>query len=374
MAEPLGLYIHVPFCVSKCPYCDFYSLPGADDDRLDAYTAALERAMQQMYARFPAQADTLYFGGGTPSLLGPHRITRLIERAVALWGLTDAEITLEANPGDDLAEVLTAFAAVGGNRLSLGMQAVTDAELSALGRRHAHYQTEKAVEASYRAGIDNLSLDMMLGIPHQTTATAIQAVREAARLGAAHLSAYLLKIEAHTPFASHRSHLILPDEDETADRYLAVAEAAEAAGYRHYEISNFARSSRESRHNLKYWNQQPYLGLGPSAHSYLDGKRWYYPRDLTGFLAGATPLPENADPVDVADGSADEYLMLRLRLAEGLTEGTFRERFGVPLPAVWRQRARQLPADLVIQDDTGIRLTRAGFLVSNAIILHLLGT
>ena len=328
MTEPMGLYVHVPFCVSKCPYCDFYSLPGVDDDRLDAYTAAMERAMQQAHERYPAPADTLYFGGGTPSLLDGRRLARLIDRAAALWGLKNAEITLEANPGDPLGELLSAFASAGGNRLSLGMQAVTPEELQSLGRRHSHCQTEQAVEAAHRAGIDNLSLDIMLGIPRQTTETALAAVAEAARLGASHLSAYLLKIEEHTPFAARRDQLALPDEEAVADRYLAVAEAAEAAGFAQYEISNFAHPGRESRHNLKYWNQQPYLGLGPSAHSYLDGQRWYYPRDLTHFLAGGAPLPEDPDDEMLPDGSPAEYLMLRLRLREGVTEAGFRARFG----------------------------------------------
>lgn len=372
MTEPMGLYVHVPFCISKCPYCDFYSLPGADDDRLDTYTTAMERAMQQAHERYPAPADTLYFGGGTPSLLGGRRLAQLIDRAAALWGLKNAEITLEANPGDPLDTLLSAFAAAGGNRLSLGMQAVTPAELQSLGRRHTHRQTEQAVEAAHRAGIDNLSLDIMLGIPRQTTETALAAVEAAARLGATHLSAYLLKIEEHTPFAARRDRLALPDEEAVADRYLAVAEAAEAAGFAQYEISNFARPGRESRHNLKYWNQQPYLGLGPSAHSYLDGRRWFYPRDLAGFLAGNKPLPEDPDDQMVPDGSPAEYLMLRLRLREGITETGFRSRFGTPLPERWRKRAGTLPSALVVQDDAGIRLTRQGFLVSNAIIAHLL--
>lgn len=373
MAEPMGLYIHVPFCLSKCPYCDFYSLSGQDEDRLDAYTAALEREMRRMHDRFPTPADTLYFGGGTPSLLGGRRIARLIKAAASLWGLTEAEITLEANPGDDLDDLLAAFAAAGGNRLSLGMQAITEAELTGLGRRHTHAQTIRAVETAHRHGIHNLSLDVMLGIPHQTTDTAIAAVSETAKLGATHLSAYLLKVEEGTPFASRRSALSLPTDEELADRYLAVAQAAADSGLAQYEISNFAKDGKESRHNLKYWNQQPYLGLGPSAHSYLEGKRWYYPRDLAAFIAGTDPLPTDPDEPAVADGSPEEYLMLRLRLTEGLTEEGFSARFGGSIPANWRRRASALPADLVIQDATGIRLTREGFLVSNAVIAHLLG-
>lgn len=374
MTQPIGLYIHVPFCVSKCPYCDFYSLAGSSSgDQMELYTTAVEREMERWHRLFPQPADTLYFGGGTPSLLGGKRLARLIDRAAGLWGLSGAEITLEANPGDELAPLLAAFAAAGGNRVSLGMQAVTQAELAALGRRHTHPQTVAAAQAVHRAGIANLSLDVMLGIPHQTTATAVQAVDEAARLGATHLSAYLLKIEEGTPFADRGRHLCLPDEDELADRYLAVADAAQAAGYRQYEISNFAQPGRESRHNLKYWDQRPYLGIGPSAHSYLNGRRWYYPRDLRGFLQGAQPLPESTTPTPAADSSPEEYLMLRLRLTQGILEKDFLARFGQPLPAVWRKRARALPPSLIVEDPEGIRLTRSGFLVSNAIIARLLG-
>lgn len=371
MTEPMGLYIHVPFCVSKCPYCDFYSLPGMDDDRLDAYTAAVEREMQRMHERYTAPADTLYFGGGTPSLLGGKRIARLIEAADRLWGLTDGEITIEANPGDDLQELLTDFASVGGNRLSLGMQAVRENELASLGRRHTHAQTVNAVDTAHRVGLHNISLDVMVGIPHQTTDTAIAAVEEAAHLGATHLSAYLLKIEEGTPFAANRSTLTLPDE-EMADRYLAVVKAAAEQGFSQYEISNFAKDGKVSRHNLKYWNQTPYLGIGPSAHSFLDGKRWYYPRDLTAFIEGNHPLPEAPDEQAVADSSPEEYLMLRLRLTEGLTEAGFLARFGGPIPQNWRKRATGLPSSLLRVDDDGIRLTPEGMLVSNAIIAYIL--
>lgn len=373
MTEPIGLYIHVPFCVSKCPYCDFYSLAAPTAEVMDRYTAAVEREFIRWHDRFPGRADTLYFGGGTPSLLGPERITRLIGKAASLWGLQNAEITLEANPADDLYPLLRAFAAAGGNRLSMGMQAISAAELAALGRRHRTEQTRQAADAAHRAGIDNLSLDIMLGIPEQTTETAVAAVAAAAELRAAHLSAYLLKIEEGTPFAARRDRLVLPDEDALADRYLAVAGAAEQAGYRQYEISNFARPGCESRHNLKYWDLQPYIGIGPSAHSFIGGKRCAYPRDLAVFLCGNTPVPEAAPQQIVAESSPEEYLMLRMRLSAGVNEADFHRRFGSPLPAVWRQRAAALPPALIRLSEDGFRLTREGFLVSNAIIARLLG-
>lgn len=373
MTEPIGLYIHVPFCVCKCPYCDFYSLAAPTNEVMDQYTAAVERELVHWHDRFPGQADTLYFGGGTPSLLGPERIARLIAKSASLWGLSKAEITLEANPADNLYPLLCAFSTAGGNRLSMGMQAVTAAELAALGRRHRPEHIRQAVDAAHRAGIHNLSLDIMLGIPQQTTATAVAAVAAATQLGATHLSAYLLKIEEGTPFAAQRDRLALPDEDALADRYLAVADAAEQAGYRQYEISNFARPGHESRHNLKYWDLQPYIGIGPSAHSFIGGKRCAYPRDLTAFIKGNVPVPEAAAQQMVTESSPEEYLMLRMRLSAGISQADYFRRFGVPMPAAWRHRAALLPPVLIRLTEDGFCLTREGFLVSNAIIAHLLG-
>ncbi|HIW74844.1 MAG TPA: coproporphyrinogen III oxidase family protein [Firmicutes bacterium] len=398
---PIGLYIHVPFCVSKCPYCDFYSLPvsppctgsctgscagsradplSAAAERFDAYEAAVLRALEDWAARLPGEtADTLYFGGGTPSLLGGARLARMIQTARRLFRLDGAEITLEANPADGLEETFCAFAAAGGNRISLGMQSASPAELRSLGRRHTPSDVEAAARAARSAGIRNLSLDLMLGLEHQTAGTVRASVEEAARLGAAHVSAYLLKIEEGTPYAARREELALPDEDGEAALYLAACEALEAQGYRQYEISNFARPGFASRHNVKYWNLQPYLGLGPSAHSWLGGRRFAYPRDLAGFLAGEGPRPEREtapspdSPGLIAEGSEEEYILLRLRLTEGVDEAAFRRKFGRPLPAAYRQRAAALPSSLVETDERGIRLTREGFLLSNPITVRLLG-
>ena len=375
----LGLYIHVPFCVSKCPYCDFYSLPsggssGWDEDTLEAYTSALERSLDQWARRLPGKrADTLYFGGGTPSLLGGERLARLIRRARERFGLEKAEITLEANPAENLSETLRAFAAAGGNRLSLGMQSAHEQELRGLSRRHSPADVERTMGDARRAGIENRSLDMMLGLAGQTPALVERSAAVCRELGADHVSAYLLKIEEGTPFASRRETMDLPDEDQCASLYLAACEALDRLGYRQYEISNFSVPGRESRHNLKYWTGQAYLGLGPAAHSYIGGRRFYYPRDLAGFLAGNPPVLENPGPDSVGEGTPEEFLMLRLRLTQGATEAAFQEAFHEPLPALWRQRAAGLPAHLVVSDDKGIRLTREGFLLSNAVIGRLLG-
>lgn len=365
----IGLYIHVPFCVSKCPYCDFYSL-AADETAMDAYTAAAVRAVEDWGRRLHERADTLYFGGGTPSLLGPSRLTRLIEAAAAAFGLQGAEITLEANPADELAELFSAFAAAGGNRLSVGMQAADDGTLRRLGRRHTAAQTIRTAEDARRAGINNLSLDLMLAVPGQTVDDIERATGVLDAVGATHASAYLLKREPDTPFGRHPP-AGLPDDDAAAALYLAACEALERRGYKQYEISNFAREGCQSRHNLKYWNSDPYLGIGPSAHSFVAGRRFAYPRSLAAFLAGEEPLPEDPDD-PIADAGPEEYALLRLRLTEGLTEAGYRERFGAPLPAEWRRRAAALPPGLVLCDSDGIRLTRRGFLVSNAVLASLL--
>lgn len=370
--DPLGLYLHVPFCVSKCPYCDFYSTAAFDEQLLDRYTKALEQALIRWREQTAGPADTLYFGGGTPSLLGGRRLARLIDRAVSLYGLAGAEITLEANPADNLSEVFRAFAAAGGNRLSLGMQTANPDELRVLGRRHTPAELGRAVDAAHAAGISNLSLDLMLGIPRQDEESVANAVEACRRLEARHVSAYLLKIEPGTPFAAQAASLELPDEDAAADRYLAACAELASAGYRQYEISNFALPGFESRHNRKYWEGAPYLGVGPSAHSFLGGRRFFYPRSLPAFLRGEPPVLENSRDGALADGSPAEYLMLRLRLTEGLTEEAYRTRFGAPIPLLWRERAAALPRSHILCDEAGIRLTREGFLVSNVLIGRLL--
>ena len=366
----IGLYLHIPFCASKCPYCDFYSLVGSSEETKDAYVQALIAAMERWAAEVAESADTVYLGGGTPSLLGGARIAALVETARRVFAVPDgAEITMEANPGDGLEEVFSAFAAVGGNRVSLGMQTQDDRQLKLLGRRHTARRTEEGVEAARRAGIRNLSLDLMLGISGQTSASVEAAVAHCEALGASHVSAYLLKVEPETSYAVAPPPL--PGEEETVMLYHTAAAALERAGYAQYEISNFARDGQVSRHNLKYWNLEPYLGLGPAAHSFLNGRRFYYPRSLTAFLKGEPPIAEE-EGTTIGENSQEEYAMLRLRLTEGLTEVGFARRFGQAIPARWRERAAAFPPSLVVADDRGLRLTREGFLVSDALLVRIL--
>lgn len=368
----IGLYVHVPFCVSKCPYCDFYSLPNLSDELLDRYTQALMAAMDHWAATTDVVADTLYFGGGTPSLLGGERLGRLIRHADARFQLFEGgtpEITLEANPADDLRETFCRFADAGGNRLSLGMQSAHAEELQSLGRRHTPAQVERAIRDAHDVGLANLSLDLMLGIPGQTVNSAVASVHRAVAWGARHLSAYMLKLEPQTPFGQQPP--LLPDDDDTADIYMAVMDTLDRCGFEQYEISNAALPGYASRHNRKYWVGDAYLGFGPAASSYFDGRRFSYPRDLAHFLNNGGVLPEQDEAIP--SGSPEEYAMLRLRLAEGLADSDYLSRFGTPIPAEWYERADALPDNLVSVTDESIRLTREGFLVSNSLICHILG-
>lgn len=353
--RPIGLYLHVPFCKAKCLYCDFYSMP-ADAAAKDAYTAALCRAID---AADPL-CDTVYFGGGTPSQLGHARLAAILSH---IRRTPDCEVTVECNPGDADSLSFEALAAAGVNRLSMGLQSAEDGERRALGRRSSRADVQSAVERAQAAGLTNLSLDLMLGIPGQTAESLARSIDFCVALGVPHVSAYLLKIEDGTPFAAMRDRLALPEEDAVCDFYLQTVRQLAEAGLPQYEISNFASPGFESRHNLKYWRCEEYLGLGPAAHSFLQGRRFYYPRDLQAFLDGKPPIP------DGTGGDPAEWLMLRLRLTEGVSDAAFAARFGRQLPAAfWETAARFARQGLMTLAAGRAAFTPAGCLLSNPII------
>ena len=366
----IGLYIHIPFCKDrKCPYCDFYSIPY-DDDKAELYTAAMLRAFKaQPFGSLPV--DTVYFGGGTPSLMDDRLIAMLDGiRADFLLG-ENAEITLEANPGSVRKPLLRKLRESGFNRISFGVQSGIDPELVCLGRTHTAKQAEEAVLAAAEAGFGHISADLMLGTPGQTAESLSRSIRLLTRLPLDHISAYLLKIEEGTPFQKHNIAASCPDEDSAADLYLACVEALKAAGFRQYEVSNFARAGAESKHNLKYWRCEQYLGLGPSAHSYLNGNRFFLPRDLERFLAA-----ENVFDLCVDDGEGggfEEYVMLRLRLTEGLHLEECAARYGKQPVANLLRRAEELERQGLLNARSNvIYLTPRGFLLLGAVTARLL--
>lgn len=365
LAERRGLYIHVPFCDGKCPYCDFYSI-RASEERMEEYTNSIIELLNSNSEQI-ATADTLYFGGGTPSLLGAERLGRITEAAQRKYGLENAEITAEANPEGVDDDFFRGIRAAGINRLSFGLQSADDGELRKLGRKHSAAQAAKAVENAQKAGLQNITLDLMLAVQGQTEQSLRRSVEFCAGLGVRHVSAYLLKLEPGTAYYKNRAELTLPDEDAAANLYLLACEELERHGLKQYEISNFAEPGFESRHNLKYWRCEEYWGLGPAAHSFLKGKRFHYGRSIGAFLRGEGPEQ------DGEGGSFEEFAMLKMRLTEGLTDGACLARFGQPVPERIKRAARKYEsAGLTVCTPEGFHFTSKGFLVSDALTAEIL--
>jgi oxygen-independent coproporphyrinogen-3 oxidase len=351
----LGLYLHIPFCKKKCAYCDFYSAVFSDQ-LTDKYLTALKREIKQWGGKINRPIDTIYLGGGTPSLLND-RLCDLLGCVRENFSLAEnAEITLEINPQDNIEVILKNAKNAGVNRLSIGAQSGIDNELKILGRTHSANDTQKAVKIARDLGFNNISLDLMIGLPNSTLETLKQSLDFLIGMNPEHISAYILKIEPKTLFYKTQDTLNLPSEDEICDQYLFMCDYLEQNGYNHYEISNFAKNGCESRHNLKYWNCQEYLGLGPSAHSFLDGKRFFYPRDMKAFIDGNTPTPDG-DGGDLA-----EQIMLGLRLKKGVDVAL--------LPT--KNLDVYLKNGLAKTENGKFYLTNQGMLLSNQIISRIL--
>ena len=283
----LGLYLHIPFCVKKCAYCDFYSVTDAS---LKAdYTAALIRDIKAYGERCSGcTVDTVYIGGGTPTCLGADYLSRILQAVGACFAIAEnAEITVECNPESTDQAVLEAMHKHGVNRLSFGVQAAHDTELKRIGRIHDFAQAQTAVQLARRCGFANISLDLMYGLPDQTQAQFLDSVTQCLTLNPQHLSCYGLKLEPATPMG--RENPVLPDDDTQADTYLAMCRLLSRNGFEHYEISNFAKPGFRSRHNFKYWDLSDYLGLGPGAHSFLNGRRFAFARDISTHLGSISP-------------------------------------------------------------------------------------
>lgn len=359
---PFGLYFHIPYCFSRCRYCDFYAA-GASRAVPDAYVDALLQALAGFSAALPGPPDTVYFGGGTPSLLTPAQVERLLAAAAPRSG---AEVTLEANPETVTPEQLRGYRAAGINRLSIGVQSARDSQLRTLGRPHTARQAAAAFEMARQAGFANLSGDIMLALPHYSRAEFDETLALIQAGGATHISAYLLKIEPGSAFG-RRPPEGLPDADEAAGFYLYAVEQLAAAGYRQYEISSFAKPGFEGRHNRIYWDCGDYLGIGPAAHSCLAGKRFYYPADTAAFIAGTSrPAPDG-------DCGAEDYLILQLRLSAGLDLAEYRRRGGpafTPHQRAFLSHCQQ--AGYLTLTPDRLTLTPLGMIVQNAILEELI--
>ena len=290
MEPRLGIYIHIPFCASKCGYCDFYSCAGAADRMADYQHALLEHIEESAGRIAPAYIDTVYFGGGTPSFYGAARLIELLDAVKATGRLLKrAEVTVEVNPDSVRLHDLRALHKAGFNRLSIGMQSANNDILKMIGRRHSFHQVEMAVKNARIAGFDNVSLDLIYGLPSQTRSDWADTLAKAIALRPEHISGYGLKLEEGTPMYALKDSPLIPSDDEQADMYLCMVDELRRYGYEQYEISNFSIPGYESRHNLKYWQLDDYMGFGPGAHSCIGRTRYSYVRDLDRLHRGRPP-------------------------------------------------------------------------------------
>lgn len=372
MKPRLGIYIHIPFCASKCSYCDFYSLAGCDNLMPEYHKALIEHLEESAPAIKNYEVDSVYFGGGTPSYYGAEHLIQIFD-VLKLNGNVrmDAEVTVECNPDSVTLEDLKLLRQEGVNRLSLGVQATDNDLLKLIGRRHNFQQVLKAVSDARRAGFDNLSLDLMYGLPSQTKSDWAETLATVLELHPEHLSCYGLKLEEGTPmYESYRNSPILPDEDEQADMYSYCAEMLERYGYRQYEISNFCAPGFESRHNLKYWNLDDYMGFGPGAHSCVGNLRYSFVRDLKKYIYGVSRKISIVDEYQKVDPleRAVEYIMLGMRTSRGISERDYRMRCQCdwrPISKVLRAFAEKGWAE---QTEGRWHFTVPGFLISNTLI------
>ena len=389
LTSGIALYVHIPFCETKCPYCDFNTYAGINH-LLPPYLSALEREIRIWgEALAHPTVNTVFLGGGTPSMLSPAQMTDLLSTIADSFPIASgAEVTAEVNPDDASIERLTAFRQAGINRISLGVQSLDDDELRMLGRRHGSVEALTALAAIREAGFDNFSADLMYGLPHQGMETWQRNVEGVIDAGPQHISAYALTLEEGTPFHKQAADGLLPEQDSdlTADMYQWADEAFAKEGLNNYEISNWARPGMESLHNITYWRNVPYLGVGPGAHSFIGGYRFANmkspvgymtrvrswdaaPGGVEGLLREAPGPVADIDPMDARTEMADSVI-LGLRLVEGVSESAFRERFGVGLHDVYGAVIAENVALGLLRvtgegADTLLQLTKWGRLLAN---------
>ena len=332
--KKIGLYIHIPFCKRKCPYCDFFSIKMNDEEMNRYVDKVIERF--DKYCNDDIVLDTVYFGGGTPSTLGTERIAKILNTINDKFTVDEnAEITMEMNPTSKELIDFTVLKECGLNRLSIGMQSAVESEMKLLGRTHSQEDVINTVNQAKKSGIDNISLDLIIGVPTQTKESLKNSMDFCKSLNVKHISAYILKIEEGTKFYTIKDSLNMPSDDEQAEMYMYVSEYLESIGYSQYEISNYSLEGFESRHNTKYWRCEEYIGIGPSAHSFYNGERFYYNRSFEEFYNDKTNF-------DCIGGTEEEFIMLNLRLKRGLIFKEYEERYNKNFPEEIIKKAKIL--------------------------------
>ncbi len=376
MSNTLGLYLHIPFCRSKCDYCDFYSLAG-QEDLMPEYQKALLSHIEECAA--PAKkdvVDSIYIGGGTPSWYGAERVCELLSALKKHYRVDKkAEITMEANPDSVDLKSLKKLRRAGVNRISMGMQSACDEELACIHRPHTFQQVADAVAAARKAKIKNLNLDLIYGLPGQTEESWHNSVEQALALEPEHLSCYGLTVEEGTPLARRvEAGEVLPDDDTQAALYLWTVERLAQAGYMQYEVSNFAKAGCQSRHNLKYWMSMPYMGIGAAAHSDFGGCRYSYVPSVTGYIRGVLSGDQLLDSSDLIPERerGSEYLMLRLRTVHGVEEWEYRRTYYMNFDPLAAKLTEYEQHGWATRTNGRWHFTPEGFLLSNRLIAELL--
>ena len=374
--KPLGIYVHVPFCRSKCEYCDFYSLTTSEDKVVDGYLDAVCAHIKEAGALAPGYVvDTIYFGGGTPSFFGADGLATVLTTIRRNFDVdNNAEITFEANPDSVSDKLLHRLRAEGFNRASLGIQCDNDEILKAIGRPHNYTQAVVAFQRMRKAGFRNISVDLIYGLPGQTLRDWENTLDNVLRLGPDHISCYGLTVMEGTPLYNYQDQIDLPGDDDQADMYLAAVDMLADRRYRQYEISNFCKKGYYSRHNMKYWTGGEYLGFGPSASSDFAGKRFTLVRDVNAYIEGILhggEVMEEVQDIPLRE-RAGEYLMLRLRTSSGISAQEYERQFLLSFDPVEDLLREYRGLYTARTDDGRWRLTPKGFLISNSIISNLL--
>lgn len=373
MKNTIGLYIHIPFCRQKCLYCDFPSWAGKEG-QMQGYVDALTKEIQNRGKEYPdKKVVSVFFGGGTPTTLEIPMLEQLMQAVFASWDIAeDAEITTEANPGTLDKEMANALKKMGFNRLSMGVQAWQNRLLKELGRIHTIEVFQENYQAVRKAGFENVNTDLMFALPNQSMADWQETVKNIAALEPEHISAYSLILEEGTPFFDRyeKGELKPAEEDLDREMYQWAVEYLAEKGYEQYEISNFAKKGRQSRHNRIYWQAEEYLGMGLGSHSYMEGERFHNIYDLQEYIEAngdVSLLKEDIEIITEEDALA-EFMFLGLRLTEGVSFDRFRERFGKGMKNIYGSQIEALVKEGLLEEDAvGVRLTRRGVDVSNVV-------
>lgn len=378
----LGIYIHIPFCRSKCAYCDFNSAPPESDELVTRYIDALIAHIESYKtAAAEYEPDTVFIGGGTPTSVPPEELYRLIRAVKKNFSLVkNAEFSIECNPATADYSTLARLHRMGVNRISFGLQSAHENELKALSRCHTRKDFMRSYKMARDAKFDNINVDLMFGIPHQTPESLMHSIKYVGGLRPEHISLYDLKIEPNTPFGKNYEKIAptLPPEDVEADMYLAAVDLLSTLGYKQYEISNFARDGKMCAHNLKYWNCDEYLSFGVSAHSYFNGNRFSFTPDIKKYIEGVT-VPESkvrlTDDIEEIEEKErmGEYIMLRFRLAAGIDDREFSRRFGLSFEKMFGEKCEWFVRSGFMTAKNGVyALTPRGMFVSNYILTEIL--